>query len=237
MASPLSDLLAELKTAADPERAANLAWFFQTGKGGYAEGDEFLGIRVPVQRRIAKRFLHLTLQDLEKLLASSVHEHRFTAAELLVAQYERGDARERQQIFRFYLRQAKRFNNWDLVDTSAPYILGAHLLGRERKLLRKMARSQNIWERRMAIIATLTLIRQKQIEDTFEIGAMLLSDEHDLIHKAVGWALREAGRVSRPRLLQFIEEHYEQMPRTALRYAIEHFPAEERKRLLRGEFG
>ena len=236
MITRLAELIAELKAAGDPERAANLAWFFQTGKGGYGEGDRFLGIRVPVQRKIARQFSDLPLAEVKKLLASPIHEHRFTAAEILVAQYERGTPLAQRRIFDFYIRQAKRFNNWDLVDTSAPYIVGSHLAGRPRGLLRQLARSKNVWERRIAIVSTLAFIKQKQIEDTFAIAEMLLTDEHALIHKAVGWALREAGTVSRPMLLQFLETHYEEIPRTTLRYAIEHLPAAQRKRVLKGDF-
>ena len=234
--SNLSDLKEELAAAADPERAKGAAWFFQTGPGKYGEGDRFLGIRVPVQRRIACRYLHLPLRDIARLLQSPFHECRFTAAEILVARYEKASDTAAEEIFRFYLANAARMNNWDLVDTSAPYIVGAHLLSRPRALLDELARSNNLWERRIAIVSTFAFIKQKQLDDTFRIASILLVDRQDLIHKAVGWALREAGKVSRPRLLEFLETHYHALPRTTLRYAIEHFPPRERKRLLLGTF-
>ena len=230
MPRPYSDLKKELSGAADPERARNSAWFFRTGEGQYGHGDRFLGITVPVQRRIANRYVHLPLTGVEKLLASPIHEHRFVALEILVAQYEQGNI----EVFDFYLKHTKFINNWDLVDTSAPYIVGKHLLTRPRKILYRLAKSKNLWERRIAIVSTQTFIRAGEIEDTFAIAKILLTDEHDLIHKAVGWMLRETGKQSAPALVKFLKEHYAQMPRTALRYAIERFPAERRKKMLAG---
>jgi len=226
----LSDLKKELAAAADPERARNSASFFKTGEGQYGHGDRFIGLTVPTMRRIAHRYVHLPLTDVEKLLASPIHEHRFVALEILVAQYEHGDS----AVFDFYLKHTKFINNWDLVDTSAPYIVGEHLLTRPRKILYRLAKSKDLWERRIAIVSTQTLIRAGEIEDTFAIARILLDDKHDLIHKAVGWMLREAGKQSAPGLVKFLKEHYPQMPRTALRYAIERFPAEQRKEILAG---
>ena len=190
----------ELAAAADPERARNSAWFFKTGKGEYGYGDRFIGLTVPVMRRIAHRYLHLPLADVEKLLASPIHEHRFAALEILVAQYEREHS---PAIFDFYLKHTEFVNNWDLVDTSAPYIVGQHLLTRPRKILYRLAKSRNLWERRIAVVSTMALIRAGKIEDTFAIAKLLLADDHDLIHKAVGWMLREAGKQSTPALLIF----------------------------------
>ncbi|MBV9155464.1 MAG: DNA alkylation repair protein [Acidobacteriaceae bacterium] len=229
-------LTSELASLADPGRASNLAWFFKTGKGQYGEGDRFLGIPVPLQRKTALRYRALPLKDLARLLASPIHEHRFAALEILVAQYESGDTEEREAIFDWYLQHASRINNWDLVDTSAPYIVGEHLKTRARNLLDQLARSDIVWERRIAIVSTLALIKQGEIEDTFRIAQMLLSDKHDLIHKAVGWALREAGKVARPALLTFLAQHHKSIPRTTLRYAIEHFPPDQRKQILTGNF-
>lgn len=226
----------ELAEAADPERAANLAWFFKTGKGQYGEGDRFLGIPVPVQRKIALGYVHLSLPDIEHILASPIHEYRFAALEILVAQYERAPEPARDEIVTFYLAHSERVNNWDLVDTSAPYILGEHLKTRSRDLLDKLAISPNLWERRIAMVSTLALIKNGEIEDTFRIAGKLLSDKHDLIQKALGWTLRETGKISRRALLTFLKEHYSSIPRTALRYAIEHFPPEQRKRFLAGNF-
>jgi 3-methyladenine DNA glycosylase AlkD len=227
----LTDLKKELAAAADPERARNLAWFFKTGKGQYGHGDRFIGLTVPVARRIAHRYIHLPLTDVAKLLASPIHEHRFVALEILVAQYERGN---QQAVFKFYLKHTKFVNNWDLVDTSAPYIVGRHLLTRPRKILYRLAKSRSLWERRIAMVSTMMFIRAGEIEDTFAIAKLLLADDHDLIHKAVGWMLREAGKQSAPALLRFLKENYSALPRTTLRYAIERFPASQRKRLLAG---
>jgi len=228
----LSDLKKELRASADPERARNSAWFFKTGEGQYGHRDRFIGITVPVQRRIARRYVHLPLTDVEKLLASPIHEHRFVALEILVAQYEQGDT----AVFGFYLKHTKFINNWDLVDTSANYIVGEHLRTRPRTILYRLAKSKNLWERRIAIVSTQALMRAGEIDDTFAIAKLLLADDHDLIHKAVGWMLREAGKQSAPALVKFLKENYAQMPRTSLRYAIERFPAERRKQMLVGRF-
>jgi len=224
-----TDLLRDLEAVADERKAANLAWFFKTGKGEYGEGDVFLGITVPVARKIAQRYVHLPLTELARLLASPIHEHRFVALEILVAQYERGGAELRPQLFEFYLQQTRRTNNWDLVDTSAPYIVGEHLLTRPRGILDKLVVSPMLWERRIAMVATLGLVRHGELKDTFRIAGKLLGDKEPLIHKAVGWILREAGKVSRPELERFLEKNYAKMPRTTLRYAIERFSVEERK--------
>ena len=229
----LIDLKKELRDSANPERARNSAWFFKTGEGQYGHGDRFIGLTVPVARRIAHRYIHLSLADVEKLLASPIHEHRFVALEILVAQYEQGD----EQIFDFYLKHTKFVNNWDLVDTSAPYIVGQHLLTRPRKILYRLAKSKSIWERRIAMVSTMMFIRAGEIEDTFAIAKILLKDDHALIHKAVGWMLREAGKQSAQALLHFIKQNYAALPRTTLRYAIERFPAAQRKRILSGVIG
>jgi 3-methyladenine DNA glycosylase AlkD len=232
----LRELIRELRSAGDAKRASNLAWFFKTGKGEYGEGDQFLGITVPIQRKTALRYLGLSLGDLSRLLHSELHEHRFTALQILVAQYVRADESLRAQIVRFYLREAARINNWDLVDSSAPYILGEHLRTNPRRLLDRLAASPNIWERRMAIVSTFALIRSGETKETFRIAEKLLGDPHDLIHKAVGWALRETGKTSVQDLCSFLARHYARIPRTTLRYAIERFPLAQRKRMLAGTF-
>jgi len=229
------DLVRELAAVADEKRAVSSAWFFKTGKGQYGEGDRFLGISVPLQRKIALRYRDLELKDIERLLASPIHEHRFAALAILTEQYARADENTREEIVKFYLEHTDCVNNWDLVDTSAPYILGEHLRTRSRDLLDQLAASILLWERRIAIVSTLRLIKNGEIEDTFRIAEKLLEDRHDLIQKAVGWALRETGKVSRGALLAFIRKHYQRMPRTALRYAIEHFSPEQRKRILAGD--
>lgn len=235
MANKLA-ILDDLATAANPERAASSAWFFKTGKGQYGEGDVFIGIRVPELRKIAMRYKHLSFAALKRLLRSKVHEHRLAALEILVAQYEDGDEAQRCVVYGFYLSNTAGINNWDLVDTSAPYIVGIHLRTRSRAILRKLAKSRNVWERRIAIVATFGLIRAGETKDTYEIAQMLLSDDHDLIHKAVGWALREAGKQSPSQLVSFLKLNFAALPRTTLRYAIERFPAEQRKKFLAGEF-
>jgi 3-methyladenine DNA glycosylase AlkD len=232
----LLDLQRELARASDPRSARGLAVFFKTGKGEYGEGDEFCGITVPVLRKIAKRYLHLRLADVKKLLSSRVHEHRFTALEILVFQFEAGDESAKEKLFNFYLEHTRYINNWDLVDTSAPYIVGKHLATRPRKILYRLAKSSNVWERRIAIVATAAFIKRRDFKDTFGIAALLLKDKHDLIHKAVGWMLRETGKRSEPAMLNFLAQNYAGMPRTALRYAIERLPEPQRKGILKGVF-
>jgi 3-methyladenine DNA glycosylase AlkD len=232
----LAELVKELAAAANPARAESSVWFFKTGKGQYGEGDQFLGIGVPVQRKIALRYLHLPHPALKKLLASKLHEHRLVALEILGAQFEAATPSEQTAIYRLYLANSVRVNNWDLVDGSAPRIVGGYLLNRPRTLLRKLAKSSNLWERRIAIVATFAFIRAGQTADTFAIAEILLADQHDLIHKAVGWALREAGKQAPDQLIAFLQTHYDRLPRTALRYAIERFTPAERKRFLAGNF-
>jgi 3-methyladenine DNA glycosylase AlkD len=231
-----TDLIKALKKIADPQRAASLAWFFKTGEGQYGEGDRFIGIRVPDLRRVALQHREMALDGIAELLGSPIHEHRLAALEILVAKYERGTAGERKQIFDFYLQQTSRINNWDLVDASAPYIVGDYLQARSRRVLDRLANSPNIWERRIAIVATFSFISQGEVDGTYRVAEKLLADKHDLIHKAVGWALRETGKVSEAALLDFLQTHYAQLPRTTLRYAIERFAPERRKRMLRGDF-
>src|SRR5260221_321238 len=230
--SGLRELKKELAANADPDRAHNLAWFFKTAKGQYGHGDRFIGITVPVQRQIARRYRHLSPDEIARLLESRIHEHRFTALQILVDQYEAGDAETKKAIFDFYLKNSSRVNNWDLVDTSAPYIVGDYLLSRRRDVLVRLAKSAKLWERRIAIVATQAFIREGDLKDTFAIAVLLLGDEHDPIHKATGWTLREAGKRSEPALLDFLRRHYSAMPRTALRYAIERLPDTHRKRIL-----
>ena len=231
-----SQLVGDLAALADPARASVAAKYFKTGAGEYGEGDKFLGIPVPLQRKVALAYCDLSLRDIALLLASPTHEHRSAALEILVCQYERAADADREKIVEFYLQHTRGINNWDLVDASAPYILGEHLKTRSRRLLGTLAKSKLVWERRIAIVSTLTLIRNGETADTFRIAEMLLGDSHDLIQKAVGWALRETGKVSRPALVAFLAKHYASISRVALRYAIEHFPLQERKRILAGKF-
>lgn len=226
----------ELKAAGDAARAVQVARYFKAGKGEYGEGDVFLGIPVPTMRRIALKYRTLTFADLQKLLDAKIHDYRAAALEILVAQYARGDKKQREEIVHFYLRNTSRINNWDLVDASARPILGEHLKSRPRKILRTLAKSESLLERRIAIVATMTLVWAGELDDAMQIAEMLLDDQHDLIHKAVGWVLREAGIKDRTRLVLFLESHYARLPRTSLRYAIEHFPPENRKKMLKGDF-
>lgn len=221
----------ELDLLKDSEKAKFLARFFKTGKGQYAEGDIFLGITVPEQRKVAKKYKQTELADVHKLLKSKIHEHRLVALLVVVVKFREANEKDQEKIFRFYLRNIRYINNWDLVDGSAPQIIGGYLLQRpaKRKVLYHLAKSKNLWERRISILATLTFIRNKEFRDTLQIARELLKDEHDLIHKAVGWMLREVGKLDQSAEEEFLEEHHGIMPRTMLRYAIERFNKEKRE--------
>ena len=218
--------LAQLK---DPNRAKNLSWFFKTGKGQYGEGDIFLGIPVPEQRKIAKKYTDLSLNDLQELLKSKIHEHRFTALLILISKYQKAGESVKEEIFHFILKNTENINNWDLVDLSAPRIVGDYLLNRERSILYKLAKSESLWERRISILSTFKFIDNSDFRDALNISELLLRDKHDLIHKAVGWALREIGKRDQNIEEQFLDTHYLYMPRTMLRYAIEKFDERKRK--------
>jgi len=224
-----------LREVADPKRAEGVARYFKVGKGGYGEGDVFIGITVGDQRRIARRFRTLPLDQADKLLTSKIHEERSTALLILVDQFNSSDdASVREKIFRKYIRRLRHVNNWDLVDTSAEHIVGGWLANRDRGLLDSLARSKHLWSRRVAMIATFHFIKRGSAADALRIAKTLLADRHDLIHKAVGWMLREVGkRVDRASLRGFLAKHAATMPRTSLRYAIEHLPAAERTKWMR----
>lgn len=222
-----------LKKHGSKKKAETSTWFFKTGKGQYGYGDVFLGVTVPEQRKIAKQYFELPFTEVTKLLKSKYHECRLTALLILVHQYKSGNEKTKEKIAKFYLKHTKYINNWDLVDLSASYILGDYLFDKDRNVLYKLAQSKNIWEKRIAIVSTHYFIRKGEVFDTLKLAEILLIDTHDLIHKAVGWMLREVGkRVSRPVLVSFINLHIKEMPRTALRYAIEHFSKEERRAFL-----
>jgi 3-methyladenine DNA glycosylase AlkD len=233
--SSLAALKRELAQAAQGNRAGHVAWF-KTGQGEYGEGDKFIGVRVPMQRAIAGKYHRLGLNEIDKLLESRIHEHRFTGLLILVAQYQGGDESTKRRVFSFYLNHTRGVNNWDLVDASAPAIVGERLVSRPRRVLYRLAKSSGLWERRIAMVATAALIDRGDLKDTFAIAARLLVDKHDLIHKATGWMLREAGKHSRSQLMRFLKRNYSQIPRTTLRYAIEHLPEAQRKKALRGMF-
>jgi 3-methyladenine DNA glycosylase AlkD len=222
-----------LRAIADPARVPDLRRFFKTGPGEYAEGDEFLGVTVPAQRKIAKAARTLPEREVLLLLRSSFHEERLTALLIWVEQFSRAEAEAGGAIVRAYLKNTRWVNNWDLVDSSASQLLGKSLLASERKVLYQLAASKMLWERRIAIIATHAFLGAGESEDALQLCERLLGDTEDLMHKAVGWTLREVGkRVSPEHLRAFLREHATTMPRTALRYAIEHFSPEERARWL-----
>lgn len=225
----------ELARAADPEKAAFFPRFFKTGPGEYAEGDVFLGVTVPEQRRIARRNRTLPLAQVSELVRSKVHEHRFTGFVILVEQFERADAPGRERLFAFCRENLAGLNNWDLVDTVAPKLIGAYLLEHPelQPLLYGFARSPVLWERRIAILSTLAFIRAGRFEDTLKLAEVLLRDEHDLIHKAVGWMLREVGNKDLASEESFLDRHARKMPRTMLRYAIEKLPKAKREHYLK----
>lgn len=224
-------IMKQLRAAATPEKSTVLAGFFKTGKGQYGEGDRFLGVVVPRQRSIAKQSRDLPLAEVEKLLASPYHEARLTGFLVLTYAFERAEPARRRELYEFTVAQRAAMNNWDLVDVIAPVIIGGWLLERpaDRTMLRKYAKSPDLWERRIAIVSTLAFIRAGDFADTLAISEALLGDKHDLIHKATGWMLREAGKRDVAVLRGFLGEHAARMPRTALRYAIERLPEAERK--------
>jgi 3-methyladenine DNA glycosylase AlkD len=227
------DVQKELQSMADPDKAVILQRFFKTGPGQYCEGDIFLGVMVPQSRQVAKKFSQLPLGEVRTLLYSRIHEERLVALLILVRRYNSSASSsrgEKEEIVKFYLDYIKQVNNWDLVDLSAPNILGAHLVERDRRLLYRLAGSENVWERRIAIVATHHFIRNGDFSDTLKIAEMLLQDRHDLIHKAVGWMLREVGKRDAAAEEGFLEKYCGVMPRTMLRYAIERLPESKRRR-------
>ncbi|HAK59333.1 MAG TPA: DNA alkylation repair protein [Nitrospiraceae bacterium] len=224
----------KLGKLANKKRAKLLQGFFKTGPGEYGEGDVFLGIQVPVLRKLAKEYREIAPTAAVQLLKSSVHEERLLALFLLVGAYARGDDADKKKVYGIYMKNVPFVNNWDLVDLSAPQIPGDYLVQRSRKPLYTFAKSNNLWKRRIAIIATAAFIRQNDFSDTLRISRMLLYDGHDLIHKAVGWMLREVGKRHLLTEEGFLKKHYRSMPRTMLRYAIERFPEAKRKRYLKG---
>lgn len=226
------DVKKALAKVADKKRAKLLAGYFKTGKGQYGEGDIFLGVIVPEERKIAKKFPDLSLAEIKKLLLSKIHEHRMVALFILTGQFEKADKEDKKKIAEFYLKNSKNINNWDLVDLSACKILGTYLLDKPRDILYELAKSKNIWQRRIAVLATFPSIAKKDFKDILVIGQELLADEHDLMQKAVGWMLREVGKRDKKVLVDFLDKYTKEMSRTTLRYAIEKFPENERKNYL-----
>ena len=222
----------ELAKLADPALAKNAFKFFKTGKGQYAEGDVFIGVSVPKTRKIARKFCSLPLFKIENLLKSRIHEERLAALIILIKRYSIADHKKKQRIYKFYIKNVKYVNSWDLVDLSAANIVGAHVFNKQRDILYKLARSPNIWKRRISIISTYYFIKNGQFEDTLKLSKLLLKDECDLIQKAVGWMLREVGKRDQKTEERFLLKNYKRMPRTTLRYAIERFDRRKRASFL-----
>jgi 3-methyladenine DNA glycosylase AlkD len=230
----LSDLKTELWVAAEPSQAMVLQRFFKTGKGDYGEGDVFLGVKIPPIRALVKKYNGLTIDDAVKLLQSKIHEERMTALLLLVQKFKKANEVERRKIYTLYIANTKKINNWDLVDLSAPNIVGEYLFGKSYDELIARAKSELLWNKRIAVIATFAFIKKGVFEPTFKIAELLINDKHDLIHKVIGWMLREIGKRDIEAEEEFLQIHYKQMPRTMLRYAIEKFPEEKRQNYLKG---
>ncbi|MAO65273.1 MAG: DNA alkylation repair protein [Balneola sp.] len=228
-------LINELKEHADPEKAKHSTRFFKSGSGEYGEGDEFLGIKVPPQRKVAKKFREMPLDEVAKLLHNKYHEVRLTAAYLLVYKVEKGDEQTLEAVTECYLNNLSGINNWDLVDSSCHQILGRYFEDKERDLLYDFARSDDLWKKRIAMITCYHFIRNQDFEDALYIAEILLDDDHDLIHKAVGWMLREIGNRDLATEESFLKKHYQTMPRTMLRYAIEKFEEPLRLKYLHGD--
>ncbi len=226
-------LRSELKSQADPERAQNLKRFFKTGVGEYGHGDVFIGLTVPQIRKTVSRYLGLPLNQVLNLLKSKIHEERFAALVILVAQYTNGNVELKSKIFRQYLKHAKWINNWDLVDTSTPQTVGDWCFSNKQpQILYRLAKSRDLWERRIGVLGTFTFIRNHDFQPVLRVAETLLKDSHDLIHKAVGWMLREAYKRENDPVMDFLDAHADHMPRTMLRYAIERMPEPQRKAYL-----
>ncbi|HMS23713.1 MAG TPA: DNA alkylation repair protein [Candidatus Saccharibacteria bacterium] len=216
-----AELINELNSFEDPARAVHSQRFFKTGKGQYGEGDVFIGLTVPQTRLVCKKYKELPIDELEKLLESPIHEHRLAAVIIMRWQAERANSVLRKSLYDLYLRRTDRINNWDIIDISCHKIVGAYIADKDRAILYKLARSKQMWERRIAIVSTAYFIDKNDLEDTFKIAKILLNDEQDLIHKATGWMLREAGKKDEPKLKEFLDKYASTMPRTMLRYSIE----------------
>lgn len=233
----LNQLKSDLEKLGSPKKAKHSMRFFKAGKGEYAEGDKFIGVTVPEQRKIAKKYRDLPLKTVEKLLQSPIHEHRLTSLFIMIFQYQarNSNLETRKAIIDLYLKNRNYVNNWDLVDLSAPKLLGSWLEDKNRDILYMLANSGKLWDERISILATYHFIKLGQFEDTLKIAKILLNHKYDLIHKAVGWMLREVGKMDQSVEEEFLKKHYKQMPRTMLRYLIERFEEPLRQRYLKGE--
>ena len=234
-AKRIDRIIAEMKALADPMRAAHSQKFFRTGPGQYGAGDRFLGIRVPQVREVATRYRDLDLEEVHELLCNPLHEIRLLALVILVTQFKQTNQAVQKAIYDLYMQNRQWINNWDLVDLSAPTIVGGWLQSRSRATLSRLARSKSLWDRRISVLATFWFIRDGDFDDALSLAEMLLDDNEDLMHKAVGWMLREIGKRDRKVEESFLKLHYKKMPRTMLRYAIEKFPESLRQRYLQGK--
>ena len=228
------DIQRRLQKIGNKKHAAVSQRFFKTGSGEYGEWDIFIGIRVPVLRKLVTEYKDLPVSEIKILLRSPIHEERLLAILLFVRKFEKGDGDIKKDIYDLYLKSTAFINNWDLVDTSAEHIVGAYLTDKSKRPLYRLTKSKNLWERRIAIMATFHFVKRHEFSETLKISNMLLADRHDLIHKASGWMLREIGKRDLETEETFLKEHYKKMPRTMLRYAIEKFPEKKRQRYLKG---
>ncbi len=228
-----AEAVRRLCESADPGQAAVLQRFFKTGPGEYGEGDVFIGVRVPQTRKLVRVFADLPPAETKKLVRSKYHEARLLGLLIWVRQYQRGDAKQRERVYRLYTSHLDGINNWDLIDTTAEHIIGAHLWDRDRAILYEWAESDSLWLRRIALLSTFHFIKRNEYDDALRLAERLLNDEHDLIHKAAGWMLREIGKRDRRIEEAFLKQHARSMPRTMLRYAIEHFPEPKRRAYLK----
>ena len=231
----LSDLREHLHQFRDPRKAKSYQRFFKTGRGQYGEGDIFIGLMVPDCRKVAVVYRDLSWSQVKQLLSSQYHEERLIAILIMIHQFRAGDGPTQSKIYNHYLKSVRYINNWDLIDLSAPHIPGKYLQSRDRKPLVQLAKTSHLWKKRISIVSTHTFIKAGDFNTTFEVTDILMHDQHDLIHKAVGWMLREVGKVSASAQKKFLKNRYHKMPRTMLRYAIERFPAGERKKYLLGQ--
>ena len=225
----------EIRALANKEIAQHSLRFFKTDKGEYGHGDLFLGVRAPQIRLIAKKHIDISITDMKTLICSKYHEERFLGLIILVNKYAKTkDKKNRNQLYKIYVYSFKYINNWNLVDVTCPHVTGKHLIDKDRTILYKWAKSEDLWTKRIAMVSTFSFIRKNDLEDTFKIAEILLHDEHDLIHKAVGWMLREAGKRDIKKEETFLKKYYKTMPRTMLRYSIEKFPETKRQKYLKG---
>lgn len=226
----LKQIIKELQRHADPERAIHSLRFFKTGPGEYGEGDKFLGITTPIERKIAKKYYKsISIDEVQILLSNRFHDIRMTALFILILKNKKAVEKTKKEYFDFYLKNTKYINNWDLVDVTCRDIIGEYLVGKDRKILYKLSKSKNLWEKRISIISTFAFIKRNDFNDGLKIAEILVNDKHDLIQKAVGWTLREIGKKDLSREEKFLSKYYKVMGRTALRYAIEKFPEAKRK--------